>query len=69
MKVERVVLDNFMQNEGPRVEKVNTSFSEILKDSISRVGELEKDASEQTEKLVKMEGQDFRQKFSSASFR
>ena len=58
MKVERVVLDNFMQNEGPKVEKANTSFSEILKDSISKVGELEKDASEQTEKLVKMEGQD-----------
>ncbi len=58
MKVERVVLDNFMQNEGPRVEKASTSFSEILKDSINKVGELEKDATEQTEQLVRMEGQD-----------
>jgi flagellar hook-basal body complex protein FliE len=58
MKVERVVLDNFMQKEGPKVEKASTSFSEILKDSISKVGELEKDANEQAEKLVKMEGQD-----------
>ena len=58
MKVERVVLDNFMKNEAPKVDKGNTSFSEILKDSINKVGELQKDANEQTEKLVKMEGQD-----------
>lgn len=58
MKVERVVLDNFMKNEAPKVEKGTASFSEMLKDSIAKVGELQKDASEQTEKLVKMEGQD-----------
>jgi flagellar hook-basal body complex protein FliE len=58
MKVEKVILDRFMQNDAPRVEKTNTSFSEILKDSINKVGELQKDANEQTEKLVKMEGQD-----------
>jgi flagellar hook-basal body complex protein FliE len=58
MKVEKVVLDNFMQSEGPKVEKTGNSFSEILKDSINKVGELEKDANEQAEKLVRMEGQD-----------
>jgi flagellar hook-basal body complex protein FliE len=58
MKVEKIVLDNFMQSEGPKVEKTGTSFSEILKDSINKVGELEKDANEQAEKLVKMDGQD-----------
>ncbi len=58
MKVERIVLDNFMKNEAPKVEKTNASFSEMLKDSIDKVGELQKDANEQTEKLVKMEEQD-----------
>jgi flagellar hook-basal body complex protein FliE len=59
MKVEKVVFDNFMKSEGPgKAGKADSSFSEILKDSISKVGELEKDANEQTEKLVKMEGQD-----------
>jgi flagellar hook-basal body complex protein FliE len=58
MKIEKIVLDNFMQHEGPKVEKTSTSFSEILKDSINKVGELEKDANEQAEKLVKMEDQD-----------
>jgi flagellar hook-basal body complex protein FliE len=58
MKIEKVVLDNFMQNPESKVEKTNTSFSEILKDSINKVGELEKDANDQAEKLVKMEGQD-----------
>jgi flagellar hook-basal body complex protein FliE len=58
MKVEKVVFDNFTQNEGPKVEKATTSFSEVLKDSISKVAELEKDANVETEKLVKMEGQD-----------
>jgi flagellar hook-basal body complex protein FliE len=58
MKIEKVVFDNFMQNNSPKVEKAGTSFSEILKDSISKVGELEKEANTQTEKLVTMEGQD-----------
>jgi flagellar hook-basal body complex protein FliE len=58
MKVEKVVFDNFMQNEGPKTEKASTSFSEVLKDSISKVGELEKEANAQAEKLVTMEGQD-----------
>jgi len=35
-----------------------TSFSEILKDSISKVGELEKEADHEVEKLAKMETMD-----------
>ena len=58
MKIEKVVFDNFMPHEGAKVEKTTTSFSEILKDSINKVGELEKEANEQAEKLVKVEGQD-----------
>lgn len=58
MKVEKVVFDNFQQNAGGKVEKTNTSFSDVLKDSINKVGELEKEANEQAEKLVRMDGQD-----------
>lgn len=58
MKVEKVVFDNFAQTGPSKAEKKSTSFSEVLKESINKVGELEKEASQQTEKLVKMEGQD-----------
>jgi flagellar hook-basal body complex protein FliE len=58
MKVENIKLDNFLPNESTRTEKTATSFSDILKDSISKVGELEKDANQQTEQLIKMENQD-----------
>jgi flagellar hook-basal body complex protein FliE len=58
MKVDKIVFDNFMQNEKPKVEKTSTSFSEVLKDSISKVSELEKEANVQTEKLVAGESQD-----------
>ena len=58
MKVEKVILDNFAQTGPGKAEKSTTSFSEVLKDSINKVGELEKEASQQTEKLVKMDGQD-----------
>jgi len=58
MKVEKVVLDNFTKNDGTKVEKTGTSFSEVLKDSINKVGELQQEANQQTENLVKMQGQD-----------
>ena len=58
MKIEKVTLDNFIGSEATRTEKPSTSFSEVLKDSISKVTELEKEANQQTEQLVKMEGQD-----------
>jgi len=58
MKIEKAVFDNFMPQQGAKVEKPATSFSDVLKDSISKVSELEKDANQQAENLVKMEGQD-----------
>jgi flagellar hook-basal body complex protein FliE len=58
MKVEKVVFDNFLQQNTQKTGKAETSFSDVLKDSISKVGELEKEANQQTEQLVKMESQD-----------
>ncbi len=58
MKVDKVIFDNFMQNETAKTEKSTVSFADVLKDSINKVSELEKDANQQTENLVKMEGQD-----------
>ena len=58
MKVEKIVLDNFDSTGPNKAATSNGSFSEILKDSINKVGELQKEASSQTEKLVKMDGQD-----------
>jgi flagellar hook-basal body complex protein FliE len=58
MNVEKVVFDNFSVDEGSKVRKTSTSFSDILKESISKVSELEKEADEQTQKLVKNETQD-----------
>ncbi|MGD0229873.1 MAG: flagellar hook-basal body complex protein FliE [Syntrophorhabdales bacterium] len=58
MKIEKVVFDDFTQNEGAKVQKSGASFSDVLKDSISKVAELQKEATEQTEKLVKAESQD-----------
>ena len=58
MKIEKVVFDNFAVDESAKARKGAASFSEILKESINKVSELEKEASEQTEKLVKMESQD-----------
>ncbi|MGA2110040.1 MAG: flagellar hook-basal body complex protein FliE [Syntrophorhabdales bacterium] len=59
MKVEKVVLDNFSKSEATtKTEKSATSFSDVLKESINKVGELEKEANQQTESLVKTQGQD-----------
>ena len=58
MIVEKVVFDNFAVDKGAKVQKAAPSFSEILKESIDKVAELQKEATEQTQKLVKMESQD-----------
>ncbi len=59
MKVEKVILDNFSKSESTtKTEKSATSFSDVLKESINKVGELEKEANQQTESLVKTQGQD-----------
>ncbi len=60
MKVEKVTFDNFALDESAKAKapKGSSSFSEILKDSISKVSELQKEATEQTERLTKMDSQD-----------
>ncbi|HEY3277586.1 MAG TPA: flagellar hook-basal body complex protein FliE [Syntrophorhabdaceae bacterium] len=59
MKIENINLGSLAENKAARPEKKATvSFDQVLKDSISKVGELEKDANNQIEKLTKMETQD-----------
>ena len=59
MKVEKVVLDNFSKSEGTKkAEQGGSSFADTLKESIDKVGQLEKEANQQTETLVKGQGQD-----------
>ena len=59
MKIEKVVFDNFSKIDGTaKTEKTVASFSDALKESINKVGELEKEANQQTESLVKTQGQD-----------
>lgn len=61
MKVETFTLNNFA-DIGQAKKEVNetakTSFSDVLKDSIKKVSELEKEADQEVEKLAKMESGD-----------
>jgi len=61
MKVETFSFNNF-SDAGQTKSQVNetgkSSFSELLKDSIKKVGEAEKEANQEVEKLAKMETQD-----------
>lgn len=59
MKIENVTLGPLVENKASRPEKKPTaSFNDMLTESINKVGELEKDANSQVEKLTKMETQD-----------
>lgn len=58
MKVENFTLPSFGEVQRPANEKTRTSFGDVLKDSIKKVVELEKDADKEVEKLVKMENTD-----------
>ncbi len=58
MKVENFTLPNFGEIQKPANEKTKTSFGDVLKDSIKKVVELEKEADQEVEKLVKMENTD-----------
>jgi flagellar hook-basal body complex protein FliE len=59
MKIDSLTLPTFTDNKtaGPD-KKGTTNFSDILKESIHKVGELEKQANGEVEKLAKMETQD-----------
>ncbi|OGP65061.1 MAG: flagellar hook-basal body complex protein FliE [Deltaproteobacteria bacterium RBG_16_42_7] len=58
MKIEALNLPNFTENKGATEIKGTTSFADVLKDSISKAGELEKEAENEVQKLAKMESQD-----------
>jgi len=59
MKIESLTLPTFTDNKTTGTEKKGSaSFSDMLKDSIKKVGELEKQANGEVEKLAKMETQD-----------
>jgi flagellar hook-basal body complex protein FliE len=59
MKIETLTLPNFSEKPGPSQQaKGTTSFADMLKDSISKAGELEKEADNEVQKLAKMESQD-----------
>lgn len=57
MKIDNVNAKGMLdQLKGP--QKGESSFLDTLKDSIKRVGELEKEADKEVEKLAKMESDD-----------
>lgn len=62
MKIETLQLPNFAENiaekKGSSDVKGSTSFKEILKDSINKANELEKEADKEVQKLAKMDSQD-----------
>jgi flagellar hook-basal body complex protein FliE len=60
MKIDSISnLGNMVENKGVSAQqKSTTSFSEVLKDSIQKAGELEKEADQEAIKLAKMETQD-----------
>jgi flagellar hook-basal body complex protein FliE len=58
MKIETLNLPSFTENSSAAKVKGTTSFADVLKDSINKVGELEKEADNEVQKLAKMETQD-----------
>jgi flagellar hook-basal body complex protein FliE len=59
MKVETFNLTNFSPEiDKPQNVTAKTSFSDVLKESIQKVGEVEKEADQEVEKLAKMETND-----------
>jgi len=59
MKIDSISsLGNMVENKGVNTQKGKTSFNEVLKDSIQKAGELEKEADQEAIKLAKMETQD-----------
>ncbi len=58
MKIETLNLPSFTEKTGATKVQGTTSFADVLKDSISKVGELEKEADSEVQKLAKMETQD-----------
>lgn len=58
MKIESFNLPNFAESAGKVQEKSKTSFADVLKESINKAAELEKEADNEVKKLAGMESQD-----------
>jgi flagellar hook-basal body complex protein FliE len=58
MKIESISLPDFSQPAGAVKGKAGSSFVDTLKESISKVAELEKTADTEAQKLAKMETRD-----------
>jgi len=58
MKIETLKLPEFNEKSISTEQNTKTSFAEILKESINKVTELEKEADNEIQKLAKMETQD-----------
>jgi len=58
MKVENFTLPDLGAVQKATNEKAKTSFGDVLKESIQKAAELEKEAGREVEKLVKMENAD-----------
>jgi flagellar hook-basal body complex protein FliE len=58
MKIEALQLPNFTEKKGAAEVKGSASFTEILKDSMNKANELQKEADQETQKIAKMESVD-----------
>jgi flagellar hook-basal body complex protein FliE len=58
MKIETLNLPSFTESTGAAKVTGTTSFVDVLKDSINKVGELEKEADNEVQKLATMQTQD-----------
>ncbi|MDD5008477.1 MAG: flagellar hook-basal body complex protein FliE [Syntrophorhabdaceae bacterium] len=59
MKIDSIMLNRFPESiKIQNNEQGKVSFSDVLKESIQKVTELEKEADKEVEKLAKMESQD-----------
>jgi flagellar hook-basal body complex protein FliE len=57
MKIDGVVTERFVESI-QKPQKGQSSFVDVLKDSISKVTEIEKEANKEAEKLARMETKD-----------
>jgi flagellar hook-basal body complex protein FliE len=57
MKIDGLVTEHFLESI-QKPQKSQSPFADVLKDSISKVGEIEKEADQEAEKLARMETQD-----------
>lgn len=59
MKIDSIAnLGSMVESKGVNAQKGKTSFGEVLKESIQKAGELEKEADQEATKLATMETQD-----------